>query len=286
MDVEFYDVWRTWAFIRPFQGNPAPNSPFFEPTRGPHARRFHSPFSALAYILSRTPQLQALRVQVAESSGPRSAWHKFALSRAFGIPFGQALEDAFEHEGIDSSTSFRDARTISTAHMVELSQLTHLALDSFIDLEPLLALTPNLQSLNLNITSGFPQNASRELIEALTRTGAGRNLKEMIFTPDSLRIDGTPGNVVDMIIGVVQQEQLEEEGGESPNPFEDVTFGELDDSANSSMDLVDAIGKACPNLEVLDLRSYWHGEDVHFLPYLETVTIRVSTSIHHATKEG
>lgn len=272
MDVEFYDVWRTWAFTRPFQ---SARSETYHPSlldQSPRPqRRFQSPYSVLAYILCHTPNIRTLRMRIAESAGPRSAWHKFALSRAFGIPFGQALEDAFEFDRILSPFS-PDAQSMSDDRKITLPFLTTIALDGFVDIEPLLALTPNLATLHLFITSGFPQNASKEFIGVLGRT-VGLTLKEFVFTPDSLRVEGGPGNVADMILGVAQQEQFDQDialnGADTPGATAN------DDDA-SSMDLVDAIGDALPNLEILDLRSYWHGEEVHFLPYLETITIKVS----------
>lgn len=222
MDVEFYDSWQSWAFMNTLQRTEllAQKSPPI------------SPYALLAYVLSLTNSLEVLRIRNAESHGPRSSWNKFARSRAIATPFGVGFENSFEMEGPFNITD------------IHLSKLKRIELDGFDDVEPLLALTPNLEVLRLSLSTGFPQGATLDLIEALTRTP---KLRELMFTPEALHVPGL-----------------------------DPAGTEVDPNSTKPPNIIDVIGGRLPNLEALDLRAYWHGDDVQFVQSLEYFSRDVS----------
>lgn len=126
MDVEFLQTWRSWASVS------------FDPLHGEK-----SPYETLVDILSRTSSLRALRMRVAEPSGIRSAWRKFTLSHAVGIPMDTPLKPILQK---------RDP--------FSLPMLKRLELDGFQDIESLLHLSPALEILHLSLSAGFSQSAN------------------------------------------------------------------------------------------------------------------------------
>lgn len=225
MDVEFYDVWQSWAFISPLQRNELL-------LRSPPPL---SPYAALASVLAATPGLRTLRLRIAESHGPRSAWHKFAMSRAIGTPFGVGLEHALVLAGSSS-------QRISLA-TVQLPEMTTLELDGFEDIEPLLALAPNLENLSMNLSGGFPQSACVDLLEGLCRVP---KLHQLAFSPEALYVVGLDAGMV---------------GGQN---------------GSMPVSMINVIGRSLPNLKILDLRGYWHGDNVHYQHSLEYLNHEVS----------
>lgn len=228
MDAEFYDTWHAWAFMSPLQRNEVYRH---------HPVRL-SPYAALASILARTPSLQTLRLRFAESRGPRSAWHRFATTRAIAAPFGVGLENAYAQRN-------RLAHRFSFS-AIRLPALTQLELDGFEDIEPLLVLTPNLEVLRMSLSAGFPQSASIDLIDALIRVP---KLRELAFTPEALHVAGLD------------------------------TSAEGEHHTSKPINMIEVIGRSLPNLEVLDLRAYWHSDDVHYLQSLEYLNSEVSSII-------
>jgi hypothetical protein len=226
MDVEFYDSWQSWAFMNTLQRtellsqNPTPVSPY----------------ALLASVLSQTYYLEALRIRIAESHGPRSAWNKFSRSRAIAAPFGLGFENSFEEVG-----SFRVELSLAD---IRLSRLKRIELDGFDDIEPLLALTPNLEVLRMSLSTGYPQSAILDLIEAIVRTP---KLRELTFPPGALHLPGLDAATARV----------------DPRP----------------PNIIDVIGRRLPDLEVLDLRTYWHGDDVHFVHSIEYLNQDVSNDI-------
>ncbi|KAF9519641.1 hypothetical protein BS47DRAFT_1336729 [Hydnum rufescens UP504] len=152
MDGDFLQAWRFWASV-PFGC----------------LREQKSPYETLVDILSRSPSLRALRMRVAEPSGIRSAWRKFTLSRAFGIPMDATLKPILEN---------RDPFLLPVLNRLEL--------DGFQDIESLLRLAPSLQVLHLSLSAGFSQTANTTLVTALRHAPSLRDLK---YTPDSLRLN-------------------------------------------------------------------------------------------------
>lgn len=189
---------------------------------------------SLANILARTPSLGALRIRVAESCGPNSAWARTSLVRTEGIPIGPALHNAF------------------LRHPVSFPLLKKLELDVFSDIAPLLRVVPNLEDLRLYMSSGFVQPTNAEIVAALRHVP---HLRRLVYSPASLRIT----SVIEEAEAAVSQE---------PN----VQFEEKDYSA----ELLIAIGKRLPKLEVLDLRARCHSEDIHFVSSDAPITPEVS----------
>ena len=229
MDVEFYDSWQSWAFMNTVQRtellsqNPTPISPY----------------AHLASVLSQTYSLEALRIRMAESHGPRSAWNKFSRSRAIAAPFGVGFENSFEKVG-----SFPVELNIAA---IRLPKLKTIELDGFDDVEPLLALTPSLEVLRMSLSAGFPQSAGLDLIEALAHTP---KLRELTFTSGALHLPGL-----------------------------DSAVAGIDPTHPRPPNVVDVIGRRLPKLEVLDLRAYWHGDDTHFVHSIEYLNQDVSNDI-------
>jgi len=197
-----------------------------------------SPYALLASVISHTHALEALRIRIAESNGPRSAWSKFARFRAIATPFGVGFENSGPGPGLlPVELNIEDIR---------LPKLKRIELDGFDDIEPLLALAPNLEVLRMSLSAGFPQSSSLDLIEALTRTP---KLRELMFTPEALHVPG----------------------------IDPVAAG-LDPTSPRPPNIIDVIGGRLPNLEALDLRAYWHGDDFHFVQSLEYLSHEVSNN--------
>lgn len=228
MDVEFLDGWMTAAL-----------------TSTPH---YESIFTSLATVLSRTPSLSSLRIRVAENSGTRSAWRRFALSKATGLPFGPAFQEALQNGGIGSFA---------------LPMLHTLEMDGFEDISPILQLTPNLASLRLCLSAGFAQGSNLEFLEALKLVP---NLRRLAYTPESLRLHGWTG--------VRDDDFAFPEHGGIDMELEHVEVPE------SSVEFIKALGQALPRLESLDLFSrYFGGNDIFFCASAKSMEVEVSQSI-------
>ena len=197
-------------------------------------------FLSLANVLGATPSLTALRIRVAHSCGPESAWARTSLVRADGIPVGAALERAF---------------TLRKTALV-LPQLKTLELDAFSDIGPLLRLGPNLENLRVYMPSGFAQCTNAEFVDALRFVPL---LKTLVYSPESLRVTSTIHEVQAAI---------------SDDP--EAVFEQSDYSA----ELLIAIAKALPMLESLDLRTRFHGEEIVFPASTELLTPEVSFHSH------
>lgn len=135
MDGEFVDAWKIGAM---------------DPQTRPGDRESNI-FHSFAMILSRTPGLRTLRIRVAELTGQRSGWRKFALVKPFGIQIGFSLEEAIQ----------------ATGSVVTLPALHSLELDGFEDIASLLRLTPNLDRLRVSLSAGFWRGANTEVCGAI-----------------------------------------------------------------------------------------------------------------------
>ncbi|KAF9520331.1 hypothetical protein BS47DRAFT_754093 [Hydnum rufescens UP504] len=134
MDGEFVDAWKIGAARRQAHWEE-------------HGSNI---FDSFAAVLSRTPALRTLRIRVAELTGQRSGWRKFALVQPFGIPIGPPLLEALH----------------SADSAVTLPQLQTLELDGFEDVDPLLRLTPNLDRLCVSLSAGFWRGMNTEVCAA------------------------------------------------------------------------------------------------------------------------
>ena len=164
MDDDFLEAWkRSASFTAGATGNPPA-------------------IIALVAILHRTPHLRVLRIRMAETTGRRSAWRKFRLSRAEGIPFGKSFELATQ----SFPTSFI------------LPRLKIIEIDGFQDINPLLVLAPELEVLHVSLSAGYPIYANADLIAGLKSIP---KLRELAFSPDSLRLvhgsDENDDNIMD-----------------------------------------------------------------------------------------
>ncbi|KAF9509787.1 hypothetical protein BS47DRAFT_126787 [Hydnum rufescens UP504] len=213
MDVEFMDAWAEWAFAGMEDRGSKP-----------------SPYSCLAHILVHCAGLETLRIRVAELSGARSAWGKFALSHGFAIPIGRALADA-----------------LSLWPRASLSRLKTLELDGFQCIGPLLRMSPNLESLRLCLSGGFPPFTNAELVRSLKFVPKLRHLE---YTPESLRVH------------VLSSEIFPPIGDDD----DDIPVG-----GGSNSELIKALGTALPELETLDLQTRFFGDDIYFCSSLESL---------------
>jgi hypothetical protein len=195
-----------------------------------------SPFVSLVKVFGATPSLSALRIRVAHSFGPESAWARTSLVRADGIPVGAALERAFTLQKMTSV----------------LPKLKTLELDAFSDIAPLLRLGPNLENLRVYMPSGFAQCTNAEFVEALRFVP---RLKTLVYSPESLRVTSTIHEVQAAI---------------SEDP--EAVFERSDYSA----ELLIAIARALPMLEFLDLQTRFHGEEIVFPASTESLASEVS----------
>lgn len=220
MDADFLNSFRSWAFGGPI---------------------WQSPYTALTEVFRNAKNLEALRIRVAQLTGAYSAWRRTPISRPEGIPLGLALTRAL-------------ATAMPANRKLELHKLNILELDAFSDIAPLLRLTPNLQRLRLELSAGFAQCVNTEFIEALRHTP---HLKELIYTPESLRVSSSP-MWFDAILAIVDFDHLDGDGDE-------------DSEEDRSAELLNAIGDKLSHLEFLDLQRRWYREDSVVFPRSEEV---------------
>src|SRR5260221_10226688 len=219
MDVEFLEAWKKSAYSTvDAMGTP-------------------TVVIAFATVLPRAPLLLALRIRIAESTGQRSAWRKFGLSRAEGIPFGKSFEGA--------------KRTLPKSFI--LPRLKIIEVDGFQDINSLLVLAPELQVLHVSLSAGFSICANADLIAGLKSVP---KLRKLAFSPDSLRlVRGSDEN--DEIIT-------------PPDGYY------LDPHVECSTDFVQALGETLPYLEHLDLRTRWFGYGIYYCSSSEPISAQVS----------
>ena len=185
-----------------------------------------SVFFALSKVLAHSTSISALRVRVSESTGPNSAWSRTNILRVDGIPIARALVHS-----LPSSLQLRSLKTIE--------------LDGFSGVAPLLRAAPNLETLRVSQPSGFAQYTNSEFVDALSFVP---RLKELVYTPESLRVTSTWGEVQAAVFVDNEEETAE------------VAIAEVDYSA----ELLGEIGKALPVLESLSLQVRWHGDEMVF----------------------
>ena len=220
MDVEFIEAWRAHAFA----DNHAPKDR-------------ESLYDVLLALLSRMPRIIALRMRVAEIHGTRSGWGKFAMSHrnngCYGIPIGRAIGEAIRTTGISSISSLRS-----------------LEMDGFQDIELLIRLTPNLETLTMCMSGGFAPYVNAELVWALQ---GSPKLRRLAYTPTSLDLDA----------GVLRSDEP--------------STGKHEKSG-STLGLLEAIGRLVPHLEVLDLQARIFDESIEFRNRIHLIPPDVSST--------
>lgn len=222
MDADFLDAFRSWALGGPI---------------------WQSPYTALAEVFRRAKRLKALRIRVAELTGAYSAWRRTLVSRPDGIPLGLAFSRAL-------------AATMPASTRPVLHSLITLELDTFSDIAPILRLTPNLERLRLELNAGFAQYLNIEIIDALRHTP---HLKELIYTPESLRVSSLPMWGFGAMLAIVDVDHLGN-----------------DEDEDRSAELLGAIGNKLAHLETLDLQRRWYrGGGVVFPSSEEVITPEV-----------
>lgn len=221
MDVEFLEAWRAHAF-----------------SDSHYHKDRESLYEVLLGLLSRMSRITILRMRVAEISGVRSGWGKFAMSHrnngCYGIPVGRAMGEAMRTTGISLIPS-----------------LQSLEMDGFQDIELLVGLAPNLESLTMCMSGGFAPYVNAELVWALQ--GSPR-LRRLIYTPTSLDLDA---NVL----------------------YSDVPSAGKREKPGSALGLLEAIGRLAPRLEVLDLQTRAFDESIEFRSRIHLILPDVSLSL-------
>ena len=139
------------------------------------------------------------------------------------------------------------------AHVGKLRHLRSIRLDAFSDIAPLLRIAPNLECLSMRLPLGYVQYTNEEFVSALRYVP---HLRQLAYSAESLRIT---------------QSERDEAGG----LFDDdlVSMGIRDESG--SADLIAAIGKALPKLELLDLQSRWYGDEILFPNFADCIVPEV-----------
>lgn len=234
LDVPLFESLKFWGFVRNGTGPPG----------------CESPFDGLARILSRTPNLSAFRILIANLMGAHSAWSPLFIKSPFTIPMSDALCRSGVH--------------------ISLPNLTTLELDGFSDIDRLLRATPNLRRLCLRLSGGFPQCVNVELVRSLKHVP---QLRELVYTPSTLCVRGeTTLNPID-IDGVGSAGDIlwnfpGEAGDESP----------IEDESWRRVELIRAIGSRTPFLQNLVLEARWYGREPKFCAPHEILSPNVSAS--------
>lgn len=229
MDAEFLSTFVNWAF---------------------GGAIWQSPYVALAAVLQQTNNLRALRIRVAHAIGSRSAWRRTLVSRPDGIPIGLAFSRALA--------------SLPAEQKLDLSHLTTLELDAFSDVAPLLLLTPNLERLRLELNAGYAQCINTEFVDALQHVP---HLKELIYTPESLRVSNPQIWGLEAMLAIVDVDHP-------------------DDEEDRSAELVETIGKRLPDLESLELQRRWYsGQAIVFPASEEPLTAEVRVDSGPITSE-
>lgn len=149
-----------------------------------------------------------------------------AWRHQFAFPHARAMPF-----GAGFNFSLNHPSSIVSPSDIKLPQLRRLELDGFEDVQSLLELTPGLKVLKMQLTGGYSPGAMADLCVALREV---EDLEDLAVTPETLRLSGADMPVRD--------------GGES-----------------SQWTLLDMIGKNLPGIRNLDLRGYWHGDEVNYL---------------------
>ncbi|KAF8312282.1 hypothetical protein DL93DRAFT_2082408 [Clavulina sp. PMI_390] len=187
---------------------------------------------SLARILSSTSHLSSLRIRVARSSGPDSAWIRSSRSiytATDGIPIGKALVRASKY------------------FPISLPSLKSLEIDMLSDIAPILQAAPNLGYLRLYASGGYSQAVNKRLVESLKYVP---QLEALVYSPESLKMTSDLEEA---------EAELAQEGHEGAQPL-------VQTNVDRSAELVGALGKVLPNIKSLDLRRRTHGEETEFTP--------------------
>lgn len=236
------------------------------PPVAPHQSFPSSPYTSLVSILKSSPHLSALRIRVAESTGPNSLWaHSAFLQRPDGIPIGAVLRPLL------SSSTYAPLRPNSpSTPRLHLLDLQTLELDAFSDIGSLLRLAPNLQHLKMNLPNGYALYTNVQLLDALKYTP---HLTSLSYSAESLSL----------------REKAEGDESESESEPEGEGDHQWGVAANlhsphlrqieedTSAELIRALAKILPRLESLDLhsRSFEDGQ-ARFPVFTQPVTPEVS----------
>ena len=220
LDCAFLDAFRYWSSLR-----------------SQYTNNSYSPFVSLSEILTRTPEIRALRILVAKSFGTDCAWTRYPLGRALGIPMALAMRShpaAFPHD------------------VPMLPSLRILQLDGFQDITSILRLAPNLEVLHMRLSAGFAHSVNDELVKAVRYVP---KLRELAYTPDSLGLSPP----------VFEKGDAGSEASETYMP-----------PNSSSVGMLEALGDALPHLRILDLQTRWHGNEILFCSSSEPIDAEVS----------
>lgn len=214
MDVEFLETWRAHAF---------------------RSVGSETLYGVLLRILSQIPDISILRMRVAELHGVRSGWGKFAMSNrnngSYGIPIGRAIGDA-----------------LCRVPMARMSSLKVLEMDGFQDIELLVRMAPNLESLSMCMSGGFAPYVNAELVWALL---GAPNLRRLVYTPTSL----------DLNEGVLAETKSSDD---------------VPDNGESMLRLLHVLGRLVPKLEELDLQTRAFDDTIEFRNRIHLIPAHVS----------
>ncbi|KIO22263.1 hypothetical protein M407DRAFT_119527 [Tulasnella calospora MUT 4182] len=215
LDLDFYETW-IWSLdhkagrsssssaaaaaagkINPSAqafNSPASSSSSASPKRlqsGPGATTNHQharsrstsdPVYALASILVRTaPTLRTFRfVMHSRPTSSGSAWSQFPRPGMAGIPFAGDVVAAMESFILATNTTTIPAGSDTTNGLC-FPELRNLNLDGTADIQPFLALTPNLTSLRLRIPEGFNAVDCGRIIHSLPLVPNLRQLEMWVW---------------------------------------------------------------------------------------------------------
>ncbi len=220
LDCAFLDAFKSWSSLR-----------------SQYSINSYSPFVSLSGILAHTPEIRALRILVAKSSGADCAWTRYPLGRALGIPMTLPIQS---HLAASPHGAFI------------LPSLRILQLDGFQGITPLLRLAPNLEVLHMRISAGFAHSVNDELVKAVRHVP---KLRELAYTPYSLGLSP----------------HVFENGDEGTKASEAYALRNP-----SSVSMLKALGDALPHLRILDLKTRWHGNEILFCSSSEPIDAEVS----------
>lgn len=164
---------------------------------------------------------------------------------------------------------------------ISLPHLKSLELDCFGDLHKLLATAPNLRTLRLRVSGGFPEDTNHDLLRALTYVP---DLEELSYTPSTLRMKdfgsrNGGGDEAGVAGGVWDEDGFWHEPGDGSVLLANPNVDE-EREARAKTKLVEEIGKALPRLRFLDLQARWFtGKGTTFVIANELVSAPVSLTL-------
>ncbi|KAG8933243.1 hypothetical protein FRC01_010232 [Tulasnella sp. 417] len=279
LDLDFYETWiwsldhkasrsSTSAAATAAKSNQAFNSPVSPSTSpkrlqstssGPVATTNHQharirstsdPVYALASILVRTaPTLRTFRfVMHSRPTSSGSAWSQFPRPGMAGIPFAGDVVAAMESFVLANANPAGSDAHLPTATGLCFPELRNLNLDGTADIQPFLALTPNLISLRLRIPEGFNAVDCGRIIHSLPLVPNLRQLEMWVWELAAAPAGSKPGANVNGANAATTATPTQ------PAP----SSTEADSTQLIQRErarLLGLIGQACPNLEWLGFQT-------------------------------